>query len=1434
MNKKKIFGIAMSINLIASPLLVDVAPVLAKADENTPQKESRFVNQNINLLKNPEMAPAANGLGVSGYTLYNYNRVTGNLESSQNIAGDYGTQVNPDAYVKQAGNGKLRFTTDQFAMTAVVKGTDGPVVEQQVPVIAGQTYEFSFKAELEGDSSYFTGKTFAVLYSMGAALTKEEYRDTTIRTFKTTYTATQTGTVPIRFGIYRSYRANTAGGLQHNYIWDAKVVNTDKSAPAAPKAKRIDTDSSALTGTAEANTSMLIKDSAGKLLSTIKVDAKGNYSFAVSKPVYNTVYYIANKDIAGNISDDTKVTVAQGNVIAPVLDRVDDEMTTVAGHTEPKSKVTATYNNAQNEIITAEAMADDNGDFSLEIKSGIKAETDFKVISELNGVKSKETSFHVIEKTYETAVVTVDNLFADKTHAAIIMGMDESIIENAQAEVDLVKNADRKAELQVLVDSATAMLIERHKQSAVLTDIAAVFANDEETALVDGVTEEQLEKIGAAIADLTDKEKAAEFEQRLENAQTLLTERRHQEAATAAIEALFTDDTHEAIGKDVIKETIDAATELVSKVTDADKKAEYTEQIKVAQELLDTRIENARLLGLANDAVAALFTTADKAELIAGMTQETIDAAAEVVAGVNDADEAARTALESDIKHATALLVERHNQEAATIAIDKLFADDTHSQMHPDLTQKQIDAAQALVDKVKDAEPLAKFTAEIKAAQKFLDIENAHLAHLAVTQDAVENLFTGPNHTAIKSTTDQREINDVQALVNAVAYPEEKAKLQAEVDKAQDFLTNTTAVVIEKIATLSTDLIANDKLTANGAVAMITDQTKIDDVYNTIVKMPASAKDKATFTAQVKAVEDLYKNRTNEQVGNLTQNNEFDLGITEWTTWMSSTAKRPTTVRDGAEGNNVIKLEGNSSAEQIIEDLDPNTTYTLTAYVKADKGGRIKLGAKNFGGVNTLGSNFTQDKYSKGEVTFTTGPNNTKATIYLYNPTDLNGYADVVLLKNVSSDLNKPVVSAAVAAVDALYVNQIVAGGGKAQHVVQQGALHATTTVEKIAAAKALVTALDDKYAIKATLLETLTESTLLLQQREDNKHSNLLVNSDFAADFSNWKVWTGGTTAPVITQDSNMTGNVVEISPNSSLEQKVQGLKANTTYELTVQSKTDNNEPFSIGVKNTGVANPTVALINGRTYNEAVVKFTTGDNPANTTVYMYKSGGNGKGYAGLTTVHEVVSNDDVVSEVTNLFVKNNKKKTALNWKVTTATLDELQTKVNVIEDVVVKERMNKRLKEAQELLAKVTAERLNNQVSTNADFSLGLDGWKPWNSAIAKVPTVVENTASFDQALTLNGESSVERTITLKPNTAYKYTVYGKSYETERVAMGMKAMADTVVNSVLIDDSAVDAETTIEFTTGPATTSGRLFIYKSVGSVDTFIQSVRVSEVTK
>lgn len=62
--------------------------------------------------------------------------------------------------------------------------------------------------------------------------------------------------------------------------------------------------------------------------------------------------------------------------------------------------------------------------------------------------------------------------------------------------------------------------------------------------------------------------------------------------------------------------------------------------------------------------------------------------------------------------------------------------------MHPDLTQKQIDAAQALVDKVKDAEPLAKFTAEIKAAQKFLDIENAHLAHLAATQDAVENLFT--------------------------------------------------------------------------------------------------------------------------------------------------------------------------------------------------------------------------------------------------------------------------------------------------------------------------------------------------------------------------------------------------------------------------------------------------------------------------------------------------------------------------------------------------------------------------------------------------------------------------------------------------------------------------------------------------------------------
>ncbi|ODJ52991.1 Ig-like domain-containing protein [Brochothrix thermosphacta] len=325
MNKKKIFGIAMSINLIASPLLVDVAPVLAKADENTPQKESRFVNQNINLLKNPEMAPAANGLGVSGYNLYSYNHINGKLDESLNTSGSYGTKVNFDTYVKQTESGKLRFTTDLGGIE-VIKGTDGPVVEQQVPVIAGQTYEFSFKAQLEGDSSYWTRKEFTVLYSMGAALTKEVYDDTATRTFKTTYTATETGTIPIRFGIYRTYRANTAGATQHNYVWDAKVVNVDKSAPAAPKANRVDTDSSTLTGTAEANTSMLIKDSAGKLLSTIKVDAKGNYSFAVNKPAYNTVYYIANKDIAGNISDDTKVTVAQGNVIAPVVNRVDDEM----------------------------------------------------------------------------------------------------------------------------------------------------------------------------------------------------------------------------------------------------------------------------------------------------------------------------------------------------------------------------------------------------------------------------------------------------------------------------------------------------------------------------------------------------------------------------------------------------------------------------------------------------------------------------------------------------------------------------------------------------------------------------------------------------------------------------------------------------------------------------------------------------------------------------------------------------------------------------------------------------------------------------------------------------------------------------------------------------------------------------------------------------
>lgn len=91
-----------------------------------------------------------------------------------------------------------------------------------------------------------------------------------------------------------------------------------------------------------------------------------------------------------------------------------------------------------------------------------------------------------------------------------------------------------------------------------------------------------------------------------------------------------------------------------------------------------------------------------------------------------------------------------------------------------------------------------------------------------------------------------------------------------------------------------------------------------------------------------------------------------------------------TPATEGARtGTKAAKLAGGEGTfEQTVEDLTPNTTYTLTGWARTDSQG-VWIGVKRYGGTET-NVRITSQQYTRGEVTFTTGSTDTSAVIYFF------------------------------------------------------------------------------------------------------------------------------------------------------------------------------------------------------------------------------------------------------------------------------------------------------------------------------------------------------------------------------------------------------------------------------------------------------------------
>ncbi|PNP87035.1 hypothetical protein BMT55_16665, partial [Listeria newyorkensis] len=282
------------------------------------------------------------------------------------------------------------------------------------------------------------------------------------------------------------------------------------------------------------------------------------------------------------------------------------------------------------------------------------------------------------------ASYAVNQLFVNNTPAsdAIKASADQDAIDNAQAEIDKIKDPVLKVSLQKDLDRAQELLNQRNapatektKQDAARKAVNELFINQTPTSNeIDEyiISQKAIDDAQKLIDVVTDPTVREVLQKDLEQAQslfdTLQVERAKQDAAIQAIIALFTDNS---LTSNTIKDT-------------TDQKA-----IDGAQQLVDA---------LTNPTVQELL-------------QEYLDKAQ----GLLDAKNAAAT--------------EKAKQDAAKKAVDELFNSNTPTSgaIKPTTDQKAIDDAKKLVDAITDPAVKAERQADLDKAQNLLDAKNTTL-----------------------------------------------------------------------------------------------------------------------------------------------------------------------------------------------------------------------------------------------------------------------------------------------------------------------------------------------------------------------------------------------------------------------------------------------------------------------------------------------------------------------------------------------------------------------------------------------------------------------------------------------------------------------------------------------------------------------------------
>ena len=290
----------------------------------------------------------------------------------------------------------------------------------------------------------------------------------------------------------------------------------------------------------------------------------------------------------------------------------------------------------------------------------------------------------------------------------------------------------------------------------------------------------------------------------------------------------------------------------------------------------------------------------------------------------------------------------------------------------------------------------------------------------------------------------------------------------------------------------------------------------------------------------------------------------------------------------------------------------------------------------------------------------------------------------------------------------------------------------------------------------------------------------NLLKNPGFEDGINGWNKGKGCPINSVNNNSRSGDSALMFEGTRCSIFQKINGLKPNTTYKVSVFIKSENNEAALLKVRFYGDKDITRRYSKSQ-YGEVTATFKTG--PDNTSARIallkYAEGATGKTWFDDLSVTEA----GAVSRP-----QNNKER--------------------------------------------VTVKLSSKNLLTNSGFEDGIKGWNKGKGC--PIYSVKNNARSGDSALMFEGTRCgvFQNVKGLKPNTTYKVTAYIKSENNEAASLKIRFYGDKDITRRYSESQY--GEVTATFKTGPDNTSARIALLKYAEGAEgkTWFDDISVIEI--